>query len=312
VMPWDKLGMGSGLKYSGPANIGEGIQITGPGNVICYNRVKGYRDCISTMEGLHVHRQVCIDIYNNDVYVGADDGIEADFCQGNCRVMRNRMTNCFMGLSSQPGLGGPTYFIRNVMYNIIYSPFKLSRSSKGDVVLNNTVVKVGAGLRIVHDPSLVFFRNNLTIGGVGAGEYGRYDSGQPMAFDFRRWNQTCDMDYDGVGVHGAPFSANVRGKVYYSFDQFRKQAGEKHAVLVDMSVFQAKVEFPNPPLPEREPADLRLRPGSAAVDAGVEIPNITDGYSGGAPDLGAYELGEDVPHYGPRPRGVDEKTIREK
>jgi len=57
-------------------NLGEGIQVTGPGNVICYNYVKGYRDCISTMEDGNTGLQVCIDIYNNDVYVGADDGIE--------------------------------------------------------------------------------------------------------------------------------------------------------------------------------------------------------------------------------------------
>ena len=37
--------------------------------------------------------------------------------------MRNRITNVFMGLSSQPGLGGPTYFIRNAMYNVVCAPF---------------------------------------------------------------------------------------------------------------------------------------------------------------------------------------------
>jgi hypothetical protein len=46
--------------------------------------------------------------------------------------------------------------------------------------------------------------------------------------------------------------------------------------------------------------DLTLKPGSAAVDRGVVIPNVTDGYTGAAPDLGAYELGKPIPHYGPR------------
>ena len=32
----------------------------------------------------------------------------------------------------------------------------------------------------------------------------------------------------------------------------------------------------------------------------VVLPNVTDGYSGKAPDLGAYEYGQPVPHYGPR------------
>ena len=47
--------------------------------------------------------------------------------------------------------------------------------------------------------------------------------------------------------------------------------------------------------------DFRLKPGSAAVDAGVVIPNVTDGYTGKAPDLGAYEVGAPLPQYGPRP-----------
>ena len=47
--------------------------------------------------------------------------------------------------------------------------------------------------------------------------------------------------------------------------------------------------------------DFRLRAGSAAVDRGIVLPNVTDGYTGQAPDLGALELGRASPHYGPRP-----------
>src|SRR5262249_455041 len=39
--------------------------------------------------------------------------------------------------------------------------------------------------------------------------------------------------------------------------------------------------------------------GSAAIDAGTVLPNITDGFTGRAPDLGALELGRPAPHYGP-------------
>ena len=46
--------------------------------------------------------------------------------------------------------------------------------------------------------------------------------------------------------------------------------------------------------------NLTLAPGSAAIDAGTVIPNVTDGFTGKAPDLGAYEFGQPVPHYGPR------------
>ena len=46
--------------------------------------------------------------------------------------------------------------------------------------------------------------------------------------------------------------------------------------------------------------DFRLRPGSAAVDRGTVLPTVTDGFTGGAPDLGALEVGVPAPHYGPR------------
>jgi hypothetical protein len=51
-----------------------------------------------------------------------------------------------------------------------------------------------------------------------------------------------------------------------------------------------------------DPADFNfsLRPGAAAVDAGVPMAGINDGYTGRAPDLGAYEVGQPLPHYGPR------------
>jgi len=47
-------------------------------------------------------------------------------------------------------------------------------------------------------------------------------------------------------------------------------------------------------------SDFRLRPGSAAVDRGLMLPNVTDGFTGRAPDIGALEVGAPATHYGPR------------
>ena len=46
--------------------------------------------------------------------------------------------------------------------------------------------------------------------------------------------------------------------------------------------------------------DLSLKAGSSAVDAGVVLPNISDDFTGKAPDLGCYENGMPKLHYGPR------------
>jgi hypothetical protein len=46
--------------------------------------------------------------------------------------------------------------------------------------------------------------------------------------------------------------------------------------------------------------DFRLKAGSKAVDAGQVLPTINDGFTGRAPDLGALEVGQPAPRYGPR------------
>ncbi len=46
--------------------------------------------------------------------------------------------------------------------------------------------------------------------------------------------------------------------------------------------------------------DFSLRPGTAAEDRGLVLPNVSDDFSGAGPDLGALERGRVAPHYGPR------------
>ncbi len=313
LIPWVPETTGSGSIWGGPANVGEGIELTGPGNVICHNRVTGYRDCISTMEDLWVYDQMCIDIYNNDISVGPDDGIEADFCMHNCRIMRNRITNCGMGLSSQPALGGPIYFIRNVLYNLGMAPFKLERHSVGNLFLHNTVVKTGDGLFEHHGQDAFFraeWRNNLCIGGSGGGKRGRYNCGDGLAVGLIGFNATCRLDHNAVGTSGTPFTGMIGDQSFDSIEQLNKFTGGKGNLRVDMGVFASAVDFPDPAYPEREPVDLRIGEGSPAADAAVLLPNINDDFTGGGPDMGAYEIGRPVPLYGPRPRGVDESSAK--
>ena len=78
-------------------------------------------------------------------------------------------------------------------------------------------------------------------------------------------------------------------------------------MLVDYDVFMkvtkldAKDLLTVQRLYEAEDFDFRLKPGSAAVDRGGALPNVTDGFTGQAPDLGALEIDQPRPIYGPRP-----------
>ncbi|MBQ0753857.1 MAG: fibronectin type III domain-containing protein [Gammaproteobacteria bacterium] len=284
-------------------NSGEGIELTGPGNVIAYNYVKGFRDGISLLEDDEVVNQISFDIYNNDIEIGADDGIEADFSQGNVRVLNNRITNCYVALSSQPSLGGPTYFIGNVLYNSVYTPFKLHRGSVGDVALHNTSVKSGDAFGVFTDDtwSHAFFRNNIFIGGESSGSVGPYGIGAGAVANLRAAANNSSLDYDGYGSIGTDsFSGRIGSNNFSSLNGMRTNTSETHAQQVDMSIFAAAITFPQTVFPLRGIPDMRLKAGNSAIDSGVAIPNINDGFSGSAPDLGAYELGVPLPVYGPR------------
>lgn len=288
-------------------NVGEGIELSGPGHVICWNRVTGFRDAISTLEDSEAHNQQSIDICNNDIEVGADDGIEADFTMGNVRILRNRIRNSFVGISGQPTLGGPLYAIRNVMQNIVYAPFKLHRGSVGDVALHNTVLKCGDAFAVYAGVawSRAWFRNNLFIGGQGGDSWGGFSNGSGRVLELADAQASCSFDYDGYGSIGTgTFAGRIGSTSFSSLTALRASTTEAHAVEVDLSVFAATPTFPaGGPFPGQAVADLRLAATGAAVDVGVPLANVNDGFAGTAPDLGAYEAGANLPVYGPRPSG---------
>ncbi len=284
-------------------NVGEGIVMTGPGNVIVHNRVVGFRDCISLLEDQDAVDQRSVDILRNDLDTCADDAIEADFAMGNVRVVGNRMANCFIAMSSQPGLGGPTYFVRNVVFNAIFQAFKPNRGSIGDIWLHNTVVKSGDAMGVYAGVSWsrAYFRNNLFLGGVGGADWNGFSSGTGRVLAVADADATCDFDYDGLGSHGTgTFVARIGADTYTSFDALIASGRETHATEVGLDVFAASVVFPEVPFPRHEPADLRLAAGGDAVDRGLVIANVNDGFAGSAPDLGAFEAGAGPPLYGPR------------
>jgi hypothetical protein len=286
---------------------GEGIQFTGPGHVVCFNHVKDFRDDISLMEYGEAYEQVSIDICNNDIEEATDDAIEADSAMGNVRVFRNRITNCFDGASSQPDLGGPTYYVRNVMFNVLYTPFKFHNGTVGDVVFHNTVVKCGDafGCYAGETWSQALFRNNLFLGGSGGGTYGGYENGTGRIFELRDADATCSFDYDGVASIGTgTFAGHIGSTMFTSLATLQANTTEAHAVGVDLGVFASEVTFPSTPYPPKPIPDLRLASAGAAVDKGVALTAINDGFAGAAPDLGAYELGETPPTYGPRTGGA--------
>ena len=306
------------------------VSIYGSGHVIAYNRVRGFHDGIdhatygmpdSYPDTPTDRLPVAIDIYNNDVSVVHDNCFEADGSVRNVRVMRNRCFNAPLGaMSPQPVLGGPVYFIRNVVYNAWWGPVKIHADPSGVYYLNNTYI---GEFRQLTPMSNLHLRNNLLLGQgtaprvLSVDTYTNYSSSDyngfrtnPGSKEAFAWNSPPFNEVKNFYPERRKALSNnpvkLIERVFPTLAAYSKATGQdRHSVLVDYDIFvnAPMPDFADPThVVEVNSVDLRLRKGSVAIDAGINLPNITDGFSGSAPDLGAYEFGAPLTHYGPRPR----------
>jgi hypothetical protein len=163
----------------------------------------------------------------------------------------------------------------------------------GVLFFHNTVVKAGMPLysygSSVH---YLVFKNNI-FAGTQAG----------FAFEFTGPMDNCFFDYNGYEGKYVEF-CKWGGTVYKTVQELQEGAEiELHAVeLVQGGTFKAGIIAPEDIKKKYEirSNDLRLGESSKAVDKACRLPNINDGFEGWAPDLGAYELGKELPQYGPR------------
>ncbi|MBT5815251.1 MAG: hypothetical protein HOI15_13030 [Opitutales bacterium] len=309
----------AGLKDPAPITSYNAIKVYGQGHVVCHNYIAYYHDgiCIDTHgrpEGGPGKECASIDIYNNDIFLMADNFIEADGGAYNIRIFENRGINVYQSaLSGQPVFGGPAYYIRNVCHSWGDS-LKFAARPTGLIVYNNTFCSETKPSQY----SNALFRNNLflgqfpdrpTLSSMSYTSYTSFDYNgyrkKPTANPLFEWCQPTDrlQNYTLTFQRG---QKNPSGSTRWfdSLKAFSAATGqEKHGVMLDYDVFE-KVRPPDPDDPslvfQLEEFDFRLRAGSAAVDAGCELPTLTEGFTGKAPDLGAYEYGKPLPLYGPR------------
>ena len=291
------------------------VKLYGPGHVIAHNAIAYFHDaiCVATYgtPEKELDRQASsIDIYGNDMHLTNDDFIEADGGVHNVRVFENRGVNAANnGYSSQPTFGGPIYFFRNIGYNTANAnTLKFSAIPSGVLVYQNTLIgEANAG----GPYSNVHFKNNLFMGrdrkGMGVMTWGFATDAYSSDYNGFRPNRGEREQY----VWFAPAKGETLyerkkadRRTFSTLEELREATGqEKHGVELDYDIFEnvAPPDFANRyHVYHAMDMDFRLKPGSKAVDAGAELPTITDGYKGAAPDLGALESGAEMPHYGPR------------
>ncbi|MCC7509149.1 MAG: right-handed parallel beta-helix repeat-containing protein [Planctomycetes bacterium] len=285
--------------------------LLGRGHIIQYNEIYDWWDTAGLGgNDTTVDTSGC-DIRGNEFHNVTDDGIEMDGARFNNRIYENRFTNVLCGISCQPCLAGPTYIVRNAIYNYQLKPLKfhiLGNTPTGMLVFNNTFV--GADPRGIGggDWRNSHFRNNLFLASDDSGAIAFDTNAQRFTWDYNGWYQSPAASNFG----------RLNGAYYTSLAALRSGLGqETHGLLVDYSVFTSAAMptrgglvypftsgFSAPYTPGA--ADLTLKSGSnVAVDTGITLANIT---AGNAPDLGAYERGAGVPAYGPAGHGGGSST----
>jgi hypothetical protein len=311
------------------------VKVYGSGHVVAYNAISNFHDGVDVAtygnpdgspNPIRDRLPVSIDFYGNDISNVEDNCIEADGGAHNIRVFRNRCFNHgHRALSVQPAFGGPVYFIRNIVYHAPEGgAVKFTASSAGIVVYHNTLIAPVKPMLLA--ASNVHYSNNLILGksetletfavetntNYSSSDYNGFRPNEGAEFSFEWSTPPTSMRANFPGEAGkVPFQQQVQLEAqarerrrFKTLKEFSQATGQdRHSVLVDYDVF-VRVSPPGPdPRTLYKPSDFdfQLRAGSAAVDAGVRLPGVNDDFTGRTPDLGAYEVGRPLPHYGPRP-----------
>jgi hypothetical protein len=322
-------GPGHVVAYNYVAHFHDGIDIETYGNPDGSDAVNGPN---YPPKGYWDRRPVAIDFYNNYMTNFHDNPFEVDGGMHNIRVMRNMMINSAShAFCNQPAVGGPVYWIRNIAYNLPGGSSRLTGGAAGVLLYNNTILSETSA----SGTSNTHWRNNLFLGQNAAPEifsvntFTNYTSSDyngfrpnptaPASFAWTSPPFSVAADYSSM-AGGAPGEGGGRGggnrapsslepRSFPSLAAYSQATNQdRHSVLLDYDIFvnvrmlNAADDATVQRVYKAEDFDFRLKPGSVAVDKGTPLPGVTDRFSGNAPDLGALELGQPMPHYGPRAR----------
>ena len=278
-----------------------GINIGGHNVEVAHNTLYGFLDAIAAAND----KSVGVAIHHNEIQWATDNGIELDHGLRNLWVHDNMVANTNDAISAQTVAGGPAYIVKNMIYNVGNSPMKVkpiyAEEPQGILFANNTIAKAGdAWTNSSGVPTQVTVVNNLFM------NQGNNDLGDTLRNTSD--HLLLEMDHNGWYTDGRFRLGLAEGDdiSVASFAEFQSETpyADNSLLLEGQPVFaNLEMDFDvNGFAVYRDPAaaNFALDPNSPALDAGMVLANITDGYSGDAPDLGALQFGQTQPDYGAR------------
>lgn len=218
------------------------------------------------------------DVYNNRIHHIRDDALEPEGAGINLRFRNNTINTSYVGISLAPITQGPTWVLRSLFANYTGRGIKWDRGSDGIVLIYQntswTNAKGANSMDLISAASNAIMRNNVfQSNGFAFAE-------APTGSKGNDWNH--DNWYTTRTANSPHFKwENVD---YYSI-----------AMLCAATGLECNGHENPPGLANPGGGDFSLLPTSPNIDRGVVIPGINDGFSGSAPDVGAYEFAFDLP-----------------
>lgn len=328
VLAWDSTRLNSSTYWNN-----DGIRVVGYGNCVWNNTLEGFSDAITFAHSVDESsfKIQANFAYRNFIRNCTNDVLELDHCERFIGVYDNYCENMHTGISQSDNGSvrnyGPTYVFRNIFVNIATNFVKLNDSWQGWHHYNNTYVLTDSETGVsregygFYDASAVgnqdrfAYRNNVHIyRGTKSPQYlwrttWKYGSSGLDEYDFGD-NGYYPGTYDVYMVseigpyadHAAAVSAGVTHTQLYPSGAglgTANQIWSSSDVITVSNPFANTLTLGSDPTTEvTGMTSLSLSPGDGLKNAGVEIPGITNGYSGAAPDMGAVIEGRTAVAYG--------------
>ncbi len=218
------------------------------------------------------------DIYNNHIQHIGDDALEPEGACINQRFRNNTIDSTLVGISLAPVTQGPTWVLRSTFTNFTGSSIKWDLKSDGVVLIYHNTSWTNAkdlnAMSMIHPVFNSVMRNNIF-------------QGNGFAFE-EPFTGSTGHDWNNDNWY------TTRGSGLPHF-KWEKISYKTIADLCKATGFECNGYEEAPGLANPGGGDFTLFPSSPNIDRGIVIPGINDGFIGSAPDVGAYELGAELP-----------------
>jgi hypothetical protein len=305
---WTPTYLGSNLAWND-----DGIHLTGTGNCAFNNTIRGFGDTFAYAS--HSGNDVtagatAVHYYRNEIRNSCDDPIEVDHARRNCTWYDNRIHNSINCDSLDPLYGGPWLSARNITINPYrVNTHKWNDTNCGMFLYNNTVIgtaSVGTDADVAnwYQPNngaqrSYGYRNNLHVyRGNGQSIWLESTNHDPIDWTHNSWFPDRAIQWGGNYASLSAAQSGLANTTPIFSGTNRRMQNDTITVrnpwtqVITLGA-SAATEYTGVFLPV-------LASGGTAKNTGVPIPNITDGFSGSAPDRGAIIEGRTTVSYGDR------------